>query len=135
MMQTYLIQNQEEPPTSPTRVLVVEDEFLIRISVSDHLRETGFAVVEASNGDEAISVLKAGVAFDVVFTDVRMPGATDGLGLLAYVRATQPGLPVVVTSGHLAPGLAIAGGAVEFLAKPCGLERLAHALRPASSCN
>ena len=132
-MQTISIRTRELPPANAGRVLVVEDEFLIRMIVSDYLREIGFTVVEACSGDEAVAVLRSGVLFDVVFTDVRMPGSTDGLALLAYVRATQPDLPVVVTSGHLLPALALAGGAVEFLAKPCGLEQVAEALCAATS--
>lgn len=114
---------------SPSRkVLVVEDEFLIRILVSDHLRELGLTVVEACNGDEAIAILKSGTAIDLVFTDVRMPGASDGIDLLAYIKSTQPEMPVVVTSGHLEPGLAYAAGAAGFLGKPCDLDTITEAL-------
>ena len=83
------------------RVLVVEDELLLRMLVSDYLRDAGFAVVEALNGDEAIAILEAGAAIDLVFTDVRMPGSADGLEVLSFVRRTRPSIPVVVTSGHL----------------------------------
>ena len=107
------------------RVLVVEDEFLIRMVVSDHLRDSGFIVLEAFNGDEAIDILKSGVLIDLIFTDVRMPGEVDGLGLLAYSILHRPDLPVVVTSGHLEPSLAYGGGAAQFLAKPCTLEAVA----------
>lgn len=110
---------------------MVEDEFLIRTVVSDHLRETGFSVVEACNGDEAITILKSGIMIDLVFTDVRMPGTTDGLGLLAYVKQTRPCVPVVMTSGHLPPGLALAGGATQFLSKPCRLDAIAEAINSA----
>ena len=113
------------------RVLVVEDEFLIRMVVSDHLRESGFVVLEAFNGDEAIDILKSGVLIDLIFTDVRMPGEIDGLGLLAYSILHRPDLPVVVTSGHLEPSLAFGGGAAQFLVKPCTLEVVASAIRAA----
>lgn len=132
-MQTNMIQNEGVAPATPIRVLVVEDEFLIRMIASDHLREVGFTVVEACSGDEAIAILKSGVSIDLVFTDVRMPGATDGLSLLAYVKATQPGLPVVVTSGHLPPAQALTNGAAGFLSKPCGLDVMTEALQSAVS--
>lgn len=118
-------------PAGAAKVLVVEDEVLIRILVADHLRDAGFTVVEAATGDEAISLLSAGVEFDAVFTDVRMPGAIDGMALLAYVQRTRPRLPVLVTSGHLRPELAVSGGAVDFLSKPCDPEVVAAALRDA----
>lgn len=104
------------------RILVVEDEFLIRLLVADHLRESGFIVLEAFNGEEAIAILKSGALVDLVFTDVRMPGAIDGLGLLDFIKQAAPDLPVIVTSGHLQPDLALAGGAVQFLPKPCDLD-------------
>lgn len=130
-MQLNAMMNQKVASAISATVLVVEDEFLIRMIVADHLRETGFTVVEACNGDEAITILKSGVPFDLVFTDVRMPGSTDGLGLLAYVKSTQPELPVVMTSGHLAPGLALSGGATQFLSKPCDLDTITEALSAA----
>lgn len=130
-MQTNTAMNDPEASASCTRVLVVEDEFLIRMLVADHLRETGFNVIEACNGDEAITILKSGIMVDLVFTDVRMPGTTDGLGLLAFVKRTRPSLPVVMTSGHLPPGLALAGGATRFLSKPCGLDTITDAISTA----
>lgn len=117
--------------TDRPRVLLVEDEFLIRILVADHLRDAGFTVLEAMNGDEAISILSAGADIDLVFTDVRMPGDADGMDLLAFVRRTRPELPVLMTSGHLEPALAYAGGAVAFLDKPCDLDVVVKALRTA----
>ena len=115
------------------RVLVVEDEFLIRLLVADHLREAGFTVLEAFNGDEAIAILTAGAVVDLVFTDVRMPGAADGMALLEFVQRTQPELPVLMTSGHLEPELAYAGGAARFLPKPCDPEAVIDAIRAALS--
>lgn len=112
-------------------VLVVEDEFLIRMVVSDHLRDSGFIVVEAFNGDEAIDILKSGAPIDLIFTDVRMPGEIDGLGLLAYAILHRPQLPVVVTSGHLEASLAYDGGATRFLAKPCTLDAVTGTVQAA----
>lgn len=112
-------------------VLVVEDEFLIRLLVADHLREAGFTVIEAINGEEAIAVLTAGALVDLVFTDVRMPGSVDGIELLSFVKRVRPELPVIMTSGHLEPELAYAGGAVAFLSKPCDLDGVTIALRAA----
>ncbi|MFW2344904.1 MAG: response regulator transcription factor, partial [Brevundimonas mediterranea] len=57
---------------------------------------------EAFNADEAVAILKSGACIDLIFTDVRMPGAMDGLGLLAYAQLGQPRIPVLVSSGHRA---------------------------------
>lgn len=106
------------------RILVVEDEVLIRLFVSDVLRDAGYDVVEAVNGDEASDILKADIPFDVILSDVRMPGIIDGLELLKFVRDTLVDLPVIITSGHLEPGVALAAGASQFLAKPFKVEEV-----------
>ena len=118
-------------PAQPTRVLVVEDECLIRMTVVDHLRDVGFTVVEAGTGDEAIAILTAGAGLDLVFTDVRMPGLADGMDVLRFVRRTQPDLPVLMTSGHLEPAVAYSGGACGYLAKPTEPEGVLVAIRAA----
>ena len=107
-----------EPARSPAWILVVEDEFLIRVMVSDTLREVGLNVIEASSADEAISILQTGITIDLLFSDVRMPGSIDGLGLLKYSLENFPSLPVIITSGHLLPADALAKGAKHFLGKP-----------------
>lgn len=104
------------------RLLVVEDEIFIRLCVCDVLRDAGYDVVEAVSGDEALDILKSGLPIDLVFSDVRMPGATDGLALLAFVREHLASLPVILTSGHLSPEIALADGAAQFLAKPFKVE-------------
>ena len=99
-------------------ILVVEDEFLVRMMVSDFLRDAGFTVIEAFNADEAICILHSGATIDLMLSDVRMPGSMDGLGLLDYSRDTFPGLPIIITSGHLVPNEALVKGSTQFLAKP-----------------
>ena len=82
-------------------VLVVEDDVLIRLDVSDHLRTAGFEVLEASTAQEGIDLLRKEPAVAVVFTDVRMPGELDGLDLAEYVVRNHPKVKVIVTSGHI----------------------------------
>jgi CheY-like chemotaxis protein len=86
---------QERVPT----ILVAEDEVLIRFVIADYLRDCGFQVIEASSGDEAVSILESTVSVDLVFTDVQMPGSRDGFELAQWVRANRPGVPVLLTSG------------------------------------
>lgn len=101
-------------------ILLVEDEFLIRTSVAEELRIAGFTVVEASNADDALSVLQAGTSIEVVFTDVKMPGSIDGAAFARRVRVEYPSVKVFVTSGNAAPELRkdIHG----FLRKPYQIE-------------
>jgi DNA-binding response OmpR family regulator len=79
------------------RVLVVEDEWLLRATISAYLRDEGFVVLEAADVDEAAFLLDGAV--DVVFTDVRMPGSRNGLDLACWIHETWPTLPVIVASG------------------------------------
>lgn len=80
-------------------VLVVEDEVLIRMVIADYLRDCGYHVIEAGNGREAIALFEAGMEIDVVFSDVQMPGDTDGFGLARWVRSNRKGVKVILTSG------------------------------------
>lgn len=97
--------------------------------LSDVLRDADFDVIEASNADEALEILKSPIRIDLMISDVRMPGSMDGLGLLAIVRTTLPILPVIITSAHLEPMLAITDGATQFVAKPFSLEFVVEAVR------
>ena len=99
-------------------VLVVEDEVLIRLVLAETLRDAGYAVVEAANGEEAIAVLASSTALDAVLTDVNMPGSLDGVALGRHVRSTRPGLKVIMVSGQAAPAAAV-DAADAFLSKPC----------------
>jgi DNA-binding NtrC family response regulator len=124
----------DSPPGAPSAstpkcILVVEDELLIRMMVSEELRDAGYDVIEACNADEALIVLKTPVRIDLVISDVRMPGSIDGLGLLAVVRACFPTMPVIITSGHSEPSLAMAGGATRFVIKPFSLGFVREAVR------
>lgn len=107
-------------------VLVVEDEIFVRWAVTEALRDEGYQVIEAASGDEAVSVIRAGASIDLVFSDVRMPGSVDGLGLLEFVRAANPAIPVLITSGHSEPGPVLERGAAHFLRKPYEIKTLLH---------
>ena len=82
-------------------LLIVEDEVLIRLDLADQLRLVGFKVIEASTGDEALTVLKSVDEISVVISDIRMPGQTDGTTLAAWLRREMPRIKIVLMSGHL----------------------------------
>jgi len=87
-------------------ILLVEDEVLIRMQLADLLREVGYEVLEAANGEEATMILATAEKLDLIVTDVRMPGSMDGIELTASAKRLCPSLPVIVFSGHLSPGAA-----------------------------
>ena len=82
---------------SPETVLVVEDEVLIRMVISEYLRHCGYKVIEAADADEAIAVLQqSDLTIDVVLSDVAMPGSMDGFGLAQWIRQHRQGLDVIL---------------------------------------
>jgi CheY-like chemotaxis protein len=84
----------------PKTVLVVEDEILVRWIIAEDLRACGYRVIEAGSGDEAVDILRrTGLTIDVVFSDVQMPGAMDGLALARWIQQRRPSIKVVLTSG------------------------------------
>ena len=110
-------------------VLVVEDEFLIRLLISDALRDAGYTVIEAANGDEAVEIIRTGIPLDLVFSDVRMPGSVDGLALVEFVKKSGPLVPVLLASGHCDPALARNAGADHFVRKPYEVDALIELVR------
>jgi two-component system, response regulator PdtaR len=82
------------------RVLIVEDEALVRLSARAEIEAAGFKVYEANNADEAIRILEANSDIELVFTDVDMPGSMDGVRLAHYVRTRWPPVKIIVTSGY-----------------------------------
>ena len=85
-------------------VLIVEDDFLLRIDAAEMIKAAGFEVIEAANADQAIKVLEARYDITVVFTDIQMPGSMDGLKLAQAVRGRWPPIKIIATSGRLNVG-------------------------------
>ena len=81
-------------------VLVVEDEFLVRLHAVHLVEQAGFEAVEAANADEAISILEARKDIGIVFTDIHMPGSMDGLKLAHAIRKRWPPIELILTSGR-----------------------------------
>jgi CheY-like chemotaxis protein len=88
-----------EPGQAKARILVVEDEVLLRALVAQELRAQGYTVVEAANADEAMAILGSSVRVGLVLTDVEIPGTLDGIALARLVRAAHPMVKVVIVSG------------------------------------
>ena len=82
-----------------SRVLLVEDELLVREVAAEDLGEAGFEVTPASDGDEALAILREGTDFDLLFTDIRMPGQYDGFELAREAKQIIPGLKVIYATG------------------------------------
>lgn len=103
--------------TEQRTVLVVEDEVVLRMAVSAHLRDVGFIVVEAVSADEAIELVSANRAIQLVFSDVMMPGTMNGNELAAWISGRYPEIRVLLASGVDQRG-------PHFIAKPYSFTEL-----------
>jgi CheY-like chemotaxis protein len=110
-------------------VLIVEDEFLVRMDAVHSIGGAGFTVYEASSADEAIRILETHHDIRVVFTDIHMPGSMDGLKLAHYVRGRWPPIKLIITSGQSMPaGEDFPEGAAYF-SKPYQLEKVTRSIK------
>ena len=121
----------EAPDSPPPRILVVEDDILVRTVVAAYLRECGYEAAEAGSADEAIRILQSSMRIDIVFCGVAEPGSMVGFGLAQWVRRRWPDIKVILTSG--AQRTAKAAGelceAGPMLAKPYDHADLARRIR------
>jgi len=113
---------------SPT-IMVVEDDVIIRLCMAECLRECGYSVVEANSGDEALGILEQ-LPVDVVFSDVRMPGSTDGAALIQWIRQHHPCTAPILTSAYFPKGPAWDGlKDVPFVPKPYEPQYIVNVVR------
>lgn len=114
----------------PCRILLVEDEPDIRSIMADTLGDAGFDVTATCTGDEAAILMADSDRFDVLLTDITMPGQIDGIGLAEHARQVHPDLPVVFVSGR--PDNAGRAAAVTqpsaFVAKPYDMARVINTI-------
>jgi CheY-like chemotaxis protein len=112
-----------------SRVLLVEDEFLLCDMLAEALAEHGFEVKAVANAKDALRHLTCGSPCDILLTDINLPGGIDGTKLARLARELRPNLPVVYASGsynRLDELEAVAGSI--FVAKPYDPDRLCEML-------
>ena len=110
-------------------VLIVEDEFLLRMDAVDIIGAAGFEVAEAANADQAIEILESRPDITVVFTDIQMPGSMDGLKPARAVRGRWPPIKIVATSGHVGVQETDLPDGGRFLPKPYSPMQVTGVLR------
>ena len=91
------------------RILVVEDDASVRLVPVSILRSQGYEVAEAANGREAIGLLQDDPPFDLLFTDVILPGGMNGVEIAEQARRLQPGISVLFTTGYAESTVAVRG--------------------------
>jgi CheY-like chemotaxis protein len=112
-------------------VLLVEDEGLIRLTLAETLEDAGYAVTEAVNGDEARILLDAANQFDLLLTDIQMPGSADGVDLAKDFHQRHPNSPVVYMTGRpdMLARVGTLSGSEALLRKPFGPTQMLDALK------
>jgi PAS domain S-box-containing protein len=121
-------------PHGSEKILLVEDDAMVRDVVVKHLARLGYRVVSAVNGSEALEVLKREGGFDLLFTDIVMPGGLNGRQLGDEARKLCPGLRVLLTSGYAENAVVNDGRldhGVHLLNKPYHRSDLAMKIRDA----
>lgn len=114
---------------TPSVVLVVEDELMLRMRAVDIVEDAGFLPVEAVNADEAIRILEARDDISVLFTDIQMPGSMDGLKLAHVVHARWPQIRIILVSGQIAVTEADKPESSKFFPKPLEIEQMVGELQ------
>jgi PAS domain S-box-containing protein len=115
-------------------ILVVEDDRLVRDYVLAQLHSLGYATLDAANAAEALGIVEADHPFDLLFTDVIMPGTMNGRQLATEIQKVRPGLKVLFTSGYTENAIIHHGRldtGVALLAKPYRKSELAGMIRKA----
>lgn len=101
-----------------TKILVVDDEAIIRMNMTSDLMDAGFDVVEAWNADQAIVILEQDPEIDAVFSDIQMPGKLDGVDLARLIAERWPEKSIVITSGRGGPKPEALSHGSRYVAKP-----------------
>ena len=102
------------------KILLVEDEMLVRELAFEDLSDAGHEVIAAGSGDEALAILRRDLGFDVLFTDIRMPGES-GLELLQKAKERHSNVPVIIMTAYsdLESAVAAFQGVGGLAAHPC----------------
>lgn len=112
------------------KVLIVDDDFIVVESCRRILEAEGIAIQKAGNAAQAKKILDQGEFFDLMLTDIKMPGQ-DGFQLISQIRDTAPAMPILMMTGYLTPETiekGRSGGAEGFIAKPFTPEELLKAI-------
>jgi len=126
-----------EPPGIPIprsdgarhgHVLLVEDDKEVSALTREMLNDLGFTVTHVWGAEAALGALANARAIDVVLSDIMMPGGVSGLDLAREIRARQPNLPIILTTGYVEAAARMEDSEFQLLLKPYSLEALADAL-------
>lgn len=115
--------------TTAPIVLVVEDDWLVRLLAIEIVEDAGFVALEAANADEAIVILERRADIALIFTDVDMPGTMNGLKLAHAVRRRWPPIKIIIVSGKTHLSEADLPSNTRFFSKPYSVPGMIAELR------
>ena len=110
---------EKEEGSTPSRLLIVDDDEAVRVLLQDLLEESGYTVHTAKSGEEALQMIRVST-HDIIITDLRLSGM-HGLELVKEVKAIDPGIDVVVMTGYASVNSAVESmkaGAIDYITKP-----------------
>lgn len=122
----------ESPCTGQETILVVEDNEGVRLTVVELLKQSGYTVLTAEDGDQAMAKLQSGLQPELIFTDVVMPGRIKSIDLANWAREQVPPIPVLFTSGHTRDILSsnhLLSADIHLLSKPYSPDALTQRVR------
>ena len=121
----------------PTRVLLVEDDTLTRRNTAIYLRRAQFEVDEAANGEEAVRLITSIDGYDVLISDLRMPGVTDGMDVISCQQRVSPGTPCILVTAFGSAQLQKRAQDlnVAYLEKPISLPDLVNKITASATPN
>ncbi len=124
---------QKRLPRGHETILCVEDDAIVRDFVTQQLQALGYKTIAASNATEALKEVRNGLPIDLLFTDIVMPGSTDGWQLAELIRQMRPGIKVMYTTGYsdVSSEQLSSDAGIVLLEKPYRLSRLAEVVRNA----
>jgi len=110
---------EKEEGSTPSRLLIIDDDEAVRLLLKDLLEESGYAVRTAKSGEEALQMIRIST-YDIIITDLRLTGM-HGLELVKEVKAIDPGIDIVVMTGYASVHSAVESmkaGAIDYITKP-----------------
>lgn len=125
------IDNPAASRTTDAMILVVEDEPIVRMLVVDQLGDLGYRTVEAQDASEALALLRRGGRFDLMLTDVGLPGMS-GRDLAEAARELRPDLRILFATGYSGghtSELGLPARGMDFVGKPFDMDELARRIR------
>jgi two-component system NtrC family sensor kinase len=119
---------EDQSRTDNGKVLLVEDDQAVADISSEYLEQLGFTVDRVSNGSDALRTLQKECAYDLVFSDILMPGGVTGLELARAVQQNHPNIPILLTTGYSQKAQQAASEGFAILPKPYDLQGLSEAI-------